>query len=201
MAAAIRPARAGDEAAIAEIYRPFCESATVSFENEAPSAAEMAERIRTTSERFPWLVLDDGGTLAGYAYASRHRERAAYAWSVDVTVYVAATHRRKGVGRALYTSLLELLRLLGYFKVYAGVTLPNPSSVGLHEAMGFAPVGVYEGVGYKLGAWRDVAHYQRPLQPEQEDPPAPRPPSALAGSPEWNAALARGAKLYKGDAR
>jgi L-amino acid N-acyltransferase YncA len=200
VAVAIRPARAGDEAAIAEIYRPFCESTTVSFENEAPSVAEMAERIRTTSERLPWLVLDDGGTLAGYAYASRHRERAAYAWSVDVTVYVAATHRRKGVGRALYTSLLELLRLLGYFKVFAGVTLPNPSSVGLHEAMGFLPVGIYEGVGYKLGAWRDVAHYQRPLQPEQEDPPPPRPPSALVGSPEWNEALALGAKLYKGDA-
>ena len=197
MAAAIRPARAGDEAAIAEIYRPFCESTTVSFENEAPSAAEMAERIRTTSERFPWLVLDDGGTLAGYAYASRHRERAAYAWSVDVTVYVAATHRRKGVGRALYTSLFELLRLLGYFKVFAGVTLPNPSSVGLHEAMGFLPVGIYKGVGYKLGAWRDVAHYQRPLQPELMDPPPPRLPTALAGLPEHDDALAQGARFYR----
>ncbi len=196
----IRTASAEDAPAIAAIYRPFCEATTVSFENEAPSAREMAERIRTTGERFPWLVLDDGGTLAGYAYASRHRERAAYGWSADVTVYVAPTHLRQGVGRALYTSLLELLRLAGYYKVHAGVTLPNPSSVGLHEAMGFELVGVYKGVGYKLGAWRDVAHYQRALQPEQPEPAPPRPPSALAGSPEWSAALALGAQLYRGGA-
>jgi len=197
VAVAIRPARGGDAAAIAEIYRPFCESTTVSFENEAPSATEMAERIRTMGERLPWLVLDDGGTLAGYAYASRHRERAAYGWAVDVTVYVAPTHRRRGVGRALYTSLLELLRLLGYFKAYAVITLPNPSSIGLHEAVGFEPVGVFKGVGYKLGAWRDVAHYQRALQPEQKDPPPPRLPSALAGLPEYDDALAQGARLYR----
>lgn len=198
MKPAIRAACEEDASAIAAIYRPFCEATTVSFENEAPSASEMAERIRATGERFPWLVLDDGGTLAGYAYASRHRERAAYGWSVDVTVYVAPTQRRRGVGRALYTSLFELLRLAGYYKVFAGVTLPNPSSVGLHEAMGFELVGVYKGVGYKLGAWRDVAHYQRALQPEQPDPAPPRPPAALAGSPEWDDALARGERLFRG---
>jgi phosphinothricin acetyltransferase len=198
MKPAIRAARAEDAGAIAEIYRPFCEATTVSFENEAPSAAEMAERIEATSERFPWLVLDDGGALGGYAYGSRHRERAAYGWAVDVTVYVAPTHRRRGVGRALYTSLFELLRLLGYFKAYAGITLPNPSSVGLHEAMGFELVGVYKGVGYKLGAWRDVAHYQRALQPERQEPAPPRPPSELAGSPEWSESLAQGARLYRG---
>ena len=160
----------------------------------------MAERIRTTSERLAWLVLEDGGAIAGYAYGSRHRERAAYGWAVDVTVYVAPTHRRKGVGRALYTSLLELLRLLGYFKVYAVITLPNPSSIGLHEAVGFEPVGVFKGVGYKLGSWRDVAHYQRALQPERQDPPPPRAPSELAGSTEWSLALASGATFYKGEA-
>jgi L-amino acid N-acyltransferase YncA len=200
VAPAIRSARAGDAAAIAEIYRPFCETTTVSFENEAPSAAEMAERIRTTGERYPWLVLEDGGTLAGYAYGSRHRERAAYGWAVDVTVYVAAAYQRRGVGRALYTSLLELLQLLGYFKAYAVITLPNPSSTGLHQAVGFEPVGVFKGVGYKLGAWRDVAHYQRALQPERPDPTPPRASCELEGAPEWNEALERGARLYKGEA-
>jgi len=183
---------------IAAIYAPFCEQTAVSFENTAPRPEVMAQRIRSLTAQFPWLVLEDSGRIAGYAYASPHRERAAYGWSVDVTVYIAAESRRKGVGRALYTALLPVLALQGYYKAFAGVTLPNPASVGLHEAVGFVPVGVYRGVGYKLGAWHDVAWYQRALQPEQPAPAPPQPVQAVLGTAGWVEALAAGLALYKG---
>jgi L-amino acid N-acyltransferase YncA len=194
--AAIRLARPSDAAAIAAIYAPFCTDTVVSFEYDAPSATEMAERVRKITARFPWLVLETAGDVAGYAYAGLHSERTAYRWSADVTVYVAAGRRRAGVGRALYTALFRILVLQGYYKAFAGVTLPNPGSVGLHTALGFQPVGVYRGVGYKLGAWHDVAWYQLALQPERPDPAPPRDLPAVLGSPEWDEALAAGAALY-----
>jgi L-amino acid N-acyltransferase YncA len=201
MTATIRPATEADAAAVAAIYASFCEASPVSFEEVAPSAAEMAGRVCKILEQFPWLVLDDGGTVAGYTYASKHRERAAYRWSVDTTVYVAGAYRRRGVGRALYTALLPLLRLQGYFKAFAGVTLPNPGSVGLHTAVGFAPVGVYHGVGYKHGAWHDVGWFQLELQLQRPAPEPPRIAAAVVGSPEWHAALANGLKYYRRDAQ
>jgi phosphinothricin acetyltransferase len=179
----IRLATEDDAAAVAAIYAPYCETTPISFEETAPTPAEMARRMRTILERLPWLVLTDDG-IAGYAYAAPHRERAAYRWSVDVTVYVDAARHRRGVGRALYGALFPILRQLGYFKAYAGITLPNAKSVGLHEAVGFEPVGTYHGVGHKFGVWHDVRWYQLALQPERSDPPPPRSLSALPESPE-----------------
>ena len=197
MTSTIRIATADDAVAAAEIYGPFCESTAVSFEYEPPSAGEMARRIRTVTGQFPWLVLDDDGFVAGYAYASRHKERAAYQWSVDTTVYVHPSRHRCGVGRALYTTLLQLLRLQGYFKAFAGVTLPNPASVGLHESFGFTLIGVERGVGYKRDAWHDVARYQLPLQPERLNPEPPVPVSSLVTSSEWVKTVAAGLKHYR----
>src|SRR5688572_1364455 len=115
MTANIRLARESDAAAIVQIYGPFCESTAVSFEYVAPSTDEIVNRIRTITMHLPWLILEDAGCVAGYAYASRHRERAAYGWSVDTAVYIGPDYHRRGVGRALYTTLFELLRLQGYF--------------------------------------------------------------------------------------
>jgi L-amino acid N-acyltransferase YncA len=179
----IRPVDASDAAAIAEIYRPSVESAVISFEYVAPTAAQIATRIATVTSRFPWLVFDDNGVIAGYAYASAHSERAAYGWAVNCAVYVAASHHRRGVGRRLYVGLFDLLKQQGYYKAYAGITLPNPASVGLHEALGFTPVGVYKGVGYKFGAWHDVIWYQLTLLPERPDPPAPVAITQITGRP------------------
>jgi len=181
MSSTIRLATENDAAAVAAIYAPFCDAAVVSFEVAAPSAHDMANRIRATTGQWPWLVLDVDGVVAGYAYASRHRDRAAYQWAVDTAIYVGETYRGRGVGRALYSALFELLRSQGYFKACAGITLPNPASVGLHEAVGFKLVGVYRGIGYKLGAWHDVAWYELVLQPERENPPPPTPISRLTG--------------------
>ena len=173
----IRLAEGRDAPEIAAIYRPFCEESCVSFETEAPDAAEMASRIKRIRTRFPWLVCELDQGIAGYAYASAHRERAAYRWAVEVTVYVHADHRGRGIGRSLYTELFNRLREQGFFKAYAGILVPNPASQAFHEAMGFTPVGIYRKIGYKLGAWRDVGWWQLALRPEIDSPAEPRPPA------------------------
>jgi phosphinothricin acetyltransferase len=170
----IRLAVPADAAGIAEIYRPIVESTFISFEVQPPGAEEMGRRIAATLEEHPWLVCVHRGAIAGYAYASRHRTRAAYQWSVDTSAYVHADYRRRGVGRALYESLFPILIAQGFVNAYAGIALPNPASVGLHEAVGFRPVGVYRNVGYKLGAWHDVGWWERSLQEPAELPEPPR---------------------------
>jgi phosphinothricin acetyltransferase len=186
----IRMADKNDAAAIAAIYRPYVTDAVTSFEVDPPGAADMAARIEQALAHAPWLVYTgDGGDVIGYAYASRHRERAAYLWSVDVAVYIHAAHHRRGVGRALYETLFALLKLQGFFVAHAGVTLPNAASVGLHESLGFVPVGVYPAVGWKFGAWRDVGWWRLLLR---ELLPTPAPPLSLAEAqllPEWAAVL------------
>jgi L-amino acid N-acyltransferase YncA len=186
-----------DAAAIQTIYAPYCESSAVSFETVAPSIEEMGERIRKVSGQFPWIIGEFEHRILGYAYGSRHSERAAYQWSVDATVYVSPLAQRIGLGRALYTSLFRILALQGYHKVYAGITLPNAASVGLHEAMGFTPVGIYRGVGYKLGSWHDVGWWQFSLRPESDEPPAPRSIQEVRCSRAVQEALAAGELLVK----
>jgi L-amino acid N-acyltransferase YncA len=172
-----------DDAAIAEIYRPSVTDSFVSFEEEAPTAAEMAERIESTLARTPWLVAVDRGEVVGYAYAGHHRERAGYRWSVDVSAYVRADRHGRGIGSALYRSLIRILTAQGFANAYAGITQPNPASVALHRSIGMELVGVYRGVGYKLGAWRDVAWYQLRLTNDPGDPPPePIPISDLLAS-------------------
>ena len=135
----------------------------------------MARRVARVLERTPWLVWESDGRVLGYAYASSHRDRAAYQWSVEVSAYVHVQARRIGVARMLYTSLFAALAVQGFRNAYAGITLPNPGSVGFHTAMGFTPIGVYRGIGYKHGAWHDVGWYERPLAPRDVDPPLPAP--------------------------
>jgi L-amino acid N-acyltransferase YncA len=187
----IRIANTNDAAAVASIYRPYVTDAVTSFEVDPPGIAAMAARIDAVLERAPWLVQTDAdGAVIGYAYASRHHERAAYQWSVDIAVYIHAEHHRRGVGRALYEKLFALLRLQGYYVAHAGITLPNAASVGLHESLGFVPVGVYPAVGWKFGAWLDVGWWRLALQPLA---PTPAPPLSLADAqklPGWDAVLA-----------
>lgn len=159
----IRQAKEEDGAALAAIYSPHVLSAATSFEEVAPTPAEMGQRVVKCLHDWPFLVAEDNGQVVGYAYASRHRERASYRWSVDVSVYIAATHHRRGIGRCLYNALFPLLAKQGYVMVYAGVTLPNEGSVRLHESLGFEIVGIYRNVGYKLGAWREVGWWEKPL--------------------------------------
>ena len=173
------PAR--DAATCAAIYAPFVSEGAESFEEDAPTAAELARRMERTMRTHPWLVLEDAGRVVGYAYASQHRARAAYRWAADVAVYVDRAHHGRGAGRRLYSALLELLRRQGLRIACAGITMPNDASIGLHRALGFELVGTYRSIGFKQGAWRDVSWWQLLLAPAgDEGPPAePGPPVRL----------------------
>ena len=173
---ALRVARAQDAEAVCAIYAPIVETTSISFELTASSAPKMAQRIINAMQMYPWLVEETAdGAIAGYAYASRHRARGVYGWSVDVTVYVAETSRRRGVGGRIYTALLDTLRVQGFRAAFAGIALPNAASVALHETLGGAPVGIYRAVGHKLGDWRDVGWWRRALY-DDDAPPHPAIP-------------------------
>jgi phosphinothricin acetyltransferase len=158
-----RLATAEDAPTIAAIYAPYVRDTIVSFETEAPDAAEIAARISRIGCHYPWLVALADGRVVGYAYACENRARLAYRWSVDAAVYLDASAQRKGIGSALYRRLFALLRAQGHVNAFAGIALPNAASVALHEAMGFKLIGIYRNVGYKLGAWRDVGWWQLAL--------------------------------------
>jgi L-amino acid N-acyltransferase YncA len=168
-----------DAAACASIYAPNVVPGPASFEEEAPESGAMAERIATASKSYPWLVSERDGRVAGFAYGSAHRSRAAYRWAVDVTVYVDPQIHRGGVGRELYEALLELLARQRLHIACAGIALPNDASVGLHEALGFDLVGVYRDIGFKGGEWRDVGWWQKRLLPADAPPEEPLPPQRL----------------------
>jgi len=171
--AGIRAADVADAAAIAAVYRPWVTDSVASFEAVPPDAAELAERM-LGAPRLPWLVACRDGVVVGYAYAARHRSRAAYRWAVDCSVYLTADERGAGTGRALYGRLVPELRELGYVTAFAGIALPNPASVRLHAALGFTPVGTYRAVGFKAGRWHDVGWWQLPLQRPPDQPAEPR---------------------------
>jgi L-amino acid N-acyltransferase YncA len=179
----IRLATPDDASAIAEIYAPIVRDTAISFETEPPDAAEMARRLSASLDRFPWLVAEMDGRVIGYAYASPHRDRSAYRWAADVTAYVTSEARGAGVGRALYQRPLQILKLQGYRTAFAGIALPNPASVALHEGNGFAPVGVYRHVGYKHGRWHDVGWWGLVLEADPSPPNEPIPLVALIDTP------------------
>lgn len=179
----VRDATAHDAADCAAIYAPYVTGTAISFETEPPTVDEMAARIATARRTHAWLVLTDGSAVRGYAYGGRFKERAAYRWSCEVSVYLETGLRRSGGGRALYAELLPRLAALGYRTAFAGMTLPNPASDGLHRALGFEPAGVFRRVGWKDGRWHDVAWLQRALTPPDDTAPPSGPTRPSASRP------------------
>jgi phosphinothricin acetyltransferase len=179
----IRPVNIEDAAAVLAIYAPYIERTSFTFETTVPSLEDFKTRISTYTEKYPWLVAEEAGKVIGYAYASKHRDREAYQWSVESSVYVAEDYQGKGVAEKLYTALFSILQASGFVNVYAGITLPNPKSYSFHTRIGFEPVGVYKNIGYKLGSWHDVAwlvkvinvHGKEPVAPGGPHPPTPSP--------------------------
>jgi phosphinothricin acetyltransferase len=165
------------------IYAPFVSDSAASFETVAPDEAEIRRRIEAQRDRYPWLVFEADGAVVGYAYASAHRVRQAYQWSVDVSVYVDERFHRRGVGRALYLALFDLLRRQRFVNAYAGITLPNPASVGLHRSLGFEPIGVYRQVGFKFDRWHDVMWLHLRLRDDASTPAEPLPIAQLWAEP------------------
>ena len=189
-----------DAADIAAIYAPNVTHGTASFEEVPPGAAEMAGRVAGLGARYPWLVAERGGAVAGYAYGAPFNDRAAYRWAANVTVYVHPDHVRRGVARGLYTALFALMRAQGFWQLGAGITGDNAPSVTLHEGFGFRRAARYPDVGFKFGRWIEVGWWWLPLRTPAHPGEAPTESllvSALRGRPEFPAALASGAALLR----
>jgi L-amino acid N-acyltransferase YncA len=166
----IRQASGADAPALRRIYAPFVESTAVSFETVVPSVEEFAGRIGKSLSRWQYLVAERDGEIAGYAYGGTHRERAAYRYSVEVSAYLDPRFHRQGIGSALYRQLLDDLAALGYCTAFAGITVPNEASIGLHASVGFEPIGVFRRIGWKFDRWHDVAWMQKTLRDRPPDP-------------------------------
>lgn len=171
----LRLATLDDAEDILAIYAPVVADSFVSFEASVPSLDEVRRRIATTIATHPWLVCEHEGRVVAYAYSGTHRPRAGYRWTVEVSVYVADAARRHGIGRRLYVALFAMLRALGHRTAVAGIALPNPASVALHVSLGFTAVGVFHGIGFKHGAWRDVSWWELPLADYTTPPAEPMP--------------------------
>ncbi|SEQ84671.1 GNAT family N-acetyltransferase [Natrinema salaciae] len=190
--ARIRVATPADAAAVRDIYAPFCESTAVTFEETAPSEAEIVDRIESTLERHPWLVCELDGDVAGYAYAGPLRKRRAYEWVVECSIYVADSARRTGVGRGLYESLFAILERQEIRDVYAVTTVPNPETERFHEGMGFERLVDFPRIGYTQADWQDVAWWRRPLAAKSETPDRPRAFPAVREDEDWESLVRTG---------
>ena len=160
----IRQATEADAPALVAVYAPYVESTPVSFETVVPSVDEFAARIARSLSKWQHLVAECAGQIAGYAYGSAHRERAAYRFAVEVSAYVDPRFHRQGIGSALYRRLFEDLTAKGYCTAFAGITVPNDASVGMHRNVGFEMIGVFRNIGWKFDRWHDVAWMQRTLR-------------------------------------
>lgn len=169
----IRLAIPNDAADILTIYAPYIQNTSFTFETEVPSLEEFGERIKTYLINWPWLVCEIDGKIAGYAYATKYRERTAYQWSVESSIYIHDDFQKKGIGRALYTSLFEILKKQGFNNVYAVINLPNEKSVSFHESCGFKYFATYEKVGYKSGKWKNVGWWRLIINEFGDNPAAP----------------------------
>lgn len=192
--ATIRLAATDDAASVLAIYGPIIRDSATSFELEVPTQQDIASRIQTTLQKFPWIVLCENGAVRGYAYGTTHRARAAYGWTVETSVYIDASAQGRGVGRALYESLLAILTLQGFGNALGGITLPNTGSVRLHEACGFKHVGVYHGIGYKFGQWHDVGWFERRLTSMDKAPNRVMSMDELVAQSEFASVMQSGLK-------
>lgn len=168
----LRIASPHDAECLSQIYAYYVDTSSISYEYVAPTVEEFSSRISHKLEQYPYIVAELDGKPVGYAYASQYRERAAYGWCVELSVYVSRHCIGRGVGTALYTALLELLRLQNIVIAYSAITLPNDASIALHEKMGFTLAGRFHASGYKMGQWWELAWYQKQLNPMQCPPPA-----------------------------
>ena len=166
-------------ASCAEIYRPYVEKTSITFEYIPPEEAEFARRMECYTPAFPWIVAQIGKTVIGYAYGSPQNTREAYQWNADLAIYLYEEARGKGIGRLLYGCLLDLLTMQGYCRAVGIVTHPNPGSEALHQAMGFSSAAFWEKAGYKLGEWHDVQWFQKQIAPFPAHPHPPVPITEL----------------------
>lgn len=193
----IRLATEEDCASLLEIYAPYIANTSITFEYKIPTVMEFRERMANILKHYPWLVYEINKCIAGYAYASRFREREAYKWSVSLSIYINQEYHRKGIGKALYYALLGLLKLQGYYNAYVAVTLPNSKSESFHEAFGFKEIGVYHKAGYKFGNWHDIKEYELKIQEHIHSPIDPKSINELSCTDEFKAIIEKAEQMIK----
>lgn len=175
----IRLAEETDSKSILKIYQPYILETAITFEEEVPTSEEYRKRMAGICALYPWLVCEQDGVVIGYAYAHRQMERASYRWNVELSIYLERSSLHRGIGKALYGALLEILQHQGTQNVYAGITVPNRNSERLHEAMGFHVLGTYHRTGYKCGKWHDVVWYEKEIGSHESNPQPFMPIHAL----------------------
>jgi L-amino acid N-acyltransferase YncA len=163
-----------DTQAVLDIYKYYVDHTIISFEYEVPTNEEYIERIKTNTDKYSWLVCLCNNKIVGFAYGSAHRCRTAYQWSPESTIYLAPDFQTKGIGRILYETLFSLLKVQGYYNVFAGVALPNEKSIGFHKALGFEEIGIFKKIGYKHGNWHDTHWFQLHLTEHIFNPTTPK---------------------------
>lgn len=195
----IRLATEADCASLLDIYAPYITDTVITFEYEVPTALEFSKRISNIQKKYPWLICEINDKVVGYAYASPFSGRAAYDWSVDFSIYIDSKYHRKNIGKALYFTLIELLKLQGYYNAFAGVSMPNVKSESLHQSLGFTPIGVYQNVGYKFGNWHDVKWFELKIQDYSKSPFTPKVIDEINHTPEYNAIIHRGEQMISAE--
>ncbi len=166
----VRFVQNNDAKGLIEIYAPYVTETPITCECEVPSVQEFQDRIQKISKTFPYVVCEIDGELVGYSYASLHKERAAYRWDSDATVYVSSNYHRNKIGTALYNCMLELNKLQGFYNIYAVVTTANEGSIKFHEAFGFVPMGTYTNTAFKLGKWHNITVMEKKLKEYDLEP-------------------------------
>lgn len=193
----IRLATQDDSGSILHIYAPYIENTAITFEYNVPTLTEFKERMANIQRMYPWLVCEINGHIAGYAYASRFKERESYKWSVDFSVYIDPEYHRRNIGKALYSALFELLKLQGFYNATAAVTMNNVKSESLHESFGFKTAGIYHNVGYKLGSWHDVKFYELKIREHDNSPAEPRPITEIINTDEFKDIVCKAEQMIK----
>lgn len=191
----IRLAVQNDCSSILDIYAPFVTDTAVTFEYKVPTANEFGERMAGIQKMYPWLVLETGGRIAGYAYASRFSEREAFDWSAELSIYINPEFHGKHLGKALFSALLEILKLQGFCSVYSGVCVPNVKSEALHESFGFEEMAVYKNIGYKLGSWRDLKEYGLKIGDYVKSPEKPRQITEVSITEEFKSIIEKAEQI------
>lgn len=185
----IRLATPADAAGMLDIYKYYVENTAYTFEYEIPSVEEFQSRIIAVIRAFPWLVCEINNRIVGYAYAHKHRDRTAYQWSPESTIYVDRHYHGKGLARILYEALFDILKLQGFFNVYAGVLSTNENSCAFHKALGFEEIGLFRNIGYKHGQWHSNMWFQLYLADHHAEPSVPAAFNEMKDSPVITAIL------------
>jgi len=185
-----------DTQTVLDIYKYYVDNTIISFEYDAPTLEEFTERIKTNTQKYPWLVCICDNKVIGFAYGSTHRYRTAYQWSPESTIYLAPDFHKKGIGRVLYKTLFSILKLQGYYNVFAGVALPNEKSVEFHKALGFEEIGIFKNVGYKHGNWHDTHWFQLKLQDTNLKPVTPKLLEEITSTKEFSTIINSASKKF-----